>query len=155
MNLRCLIPLGLAAAICFCQDRAEATLGEAADTIAKDRKALSGVSQKTLSSARYRVQQMASGTGKTAIREYVSPSGIVFAVAWNGFVRPNLKVLLGSYHNDYQKALSRRARNPGHREMKLVSERLVVETWGHMRNLQGRAYLPGLLPEGVNIDEIR
>ncbi len=155
MNLRCLMPLGLAATICFGHGQAEATLGEPADTIAKDKKALAAVSQQSLSSARFRVQQMASGTTKTAIREYVSPAGVVFAVTWNGLVHPDLKVLLGSYHEEYRKALSRRTRNPGRREMKLVSERLVVETWGHMRNLQGRAYLPALLPEGVNIDEIR
>ena len=155
MNLRRLMSFCLAVTICFCHGRAGATLGEPADTIAKDRKALSGVSQKSISSARFRVQELASGTGKTTIREYVSPTGVVFAVAWNGLVRPDLRVLLGSYHEDYRKALSRRVRNPGRREMKLASERLVVETWGHMRNLQGRAYLPALLPEGVNIDAIR
>lgn len=155
MDLRCLMPLCLAGAFCLCYGRAEATLGEPADTIAKDRKALSGVSQKSTSNAHYRVQELASGTTRTAIREYVSPTGIVFAVAWNGLVHPNLKVLLGSYHDDYKKALSRRVRKPGRREMKLASDRLVVETWGHMRNLQGRAYLPALLPEGVNINEIR
>lgn len=155
MNLRCLMPLCLAATICLCHGLAEATLGEPAETIAKDRKALSGVSQKSHSYARFRVQEMASGTTRTTIREYVSPNGVVFAVTWNGLVHPDLKLLLGSYHDDYRKAHSRRARNPGRREMKLVSDRLVVEMWGHMRNLQGRAYLPALLPEGVNIDEIR
>lgn len=155
MNRHGVMPLCLAGAFCFCCGQAEATLGEPAITIAKDRKALSGLSRKLVSNARYRMQEMASGTTSAVIREYVSPSGVVFAVAWNGLVQPDLKVLLGSYHEDYSKALYRRARNPGRREMKLASDRLVVETWGHMRNLQGRAYLPALLPEGVNLDEIR
>ena len=34
-------------------------------------------------------------------------------------------------------------------------DRVVVEKWGHMRNLQGRAYAPALLPPGVSSDEIR
>jgi len=31
----------------------------------------------------------------------------------------------------------------------------VVETWGHMRAMRGRAYVPALVPAGVALDEIR
>lgn len=156
MNLRlCLVTLLLAVLAVTCCDRAEATLGEPAATIAKDTRAFSGVARKTVNRGNYRLQELASGTTSTTIREYVAPSGVVFAVAWNGLVHPDLKVLLGDYHSDYSKALARQPRQPGRRALKLKSGRLVVETWGHMRNLQGRAYLPALLPEGVNLDDIR
>jgi hypothetical protein len=37
----------------------------------------------------------------------------------------------------------------------LKANNVVVEKWGHMRNLQGRAYAPALMPQGVSVDEIR
>ncbi|WP_239027905.1 DUF2844 domain-containing protein [Geomonas subterranea] len=151
----CLISLCLALVISCRFGVAEATLGEPADTIARDTKKFSGVLQKSTNRARYRVQSIASGATATTVREYVAPSGVVFAVAWNGLVHPDLQVLLGNYHDDYRKGLSRNARQSGRRGARVTTERLVVETWGHMRNLQGRAYLPGLLPEGVSLDEIR
>ncbi|MBJ6800880.1 DUF2844 domain-containing protein [Geomonas propionica] len=156
MRLRLrLISLCLALVIsCRC-GVAEATLGEPAETIARDTKSFAGVLQKSATRGKYRVQSIASGTTATTVREYVAPSGVVFAVAWNGLVHPDLKVLLGNYHSDYRKGLSHAARQPGRRGAKVATERLVVETWGHMRNLQGRAYLPELLPEGVSVDEIR
>lgn len=150
-----LISLCLALVISFRCGVAEATLGEPADTIARDTRKFSGVLQKSLVRPRYRVQSIASGITATTVREYVSPSGVVFAVAWNGLVHPDLQVLLGNYHQDYRKALASAVREPGRRGTKVTTERLVVQTWGHMRNLQGRAYLPELLPEGVSVDEIR
>jgi hypothetical protein len=156
MNLRFrLTLLCLLVAVSSSYGVARATLGEPAETVAKDTKAFSGVARKAVDRSNYRLQEIASGTTSTMIREYVSASGVVFAVAWNGLVHPDLKVLLGSYHGDYQKALARQPRQPGRRGLIVTSNRLVVETWGHMRNLQGRAYLPALLPEGVNVDEIR
>ncbi|MBJ6750295.1 DUF2844 domain-containing protein [Geomonas anaerohicana] len=150
-----LISLCLALFIACRYGVAAATLGEPADTIARDTRKFSGVLQKSSVRAKYRVQSFASGTTATTVREYVTPSGIVFAVAWNGLVHPDLQALLGNYHQDYSKARSRAVREPGRRGAKVTTERLVVETWGHMRNLQGRAYLPELLPEGVSVDEIR
>ena len=46
-------------------------------------------------------------------------------------------------------------REPGRRNQKVETNRIVVEKWGHMRNLQGRAYVPALIPAGVSIDEIK
>ncbi len=149
------ISLSLALVIACRYGVAEATLGEPADTIARDTRKFSGVLQKSTARAKYRVQSIASGTTATTVREYVAPSGVVFAVAWNGLVHPDLHVLLGNYHQDYRKALSRAVRQHGRRGAKVTTDKLVVETWGHMRNLQGRAYLPELLPEGVSVDEIR
>lgn len=149
-----LIPLCLVA-LTFCCDRAGATLGEPAASVARDSKAFSGTLLKSTNRSNYRIQSIASGTSTTTVREFVAPTGVVFAVAWNGLVHPDLKVLLGSYDPEYRKALSRIRRQPGRQHSKVVSDRLVVETWGHMRNLQGRAYLPGMLPEGVSPDEIR
>jgi hypothetical protein len=85
----------------------------------------------------------------------VSPSGVVFGIAWNGLTYPDLTPLLGSYTSEYQKALSNVKRQHGHKYIKVKSDNVVVEKWGHMRNLQGRAYLPASIPQGVYVDEIK
>lgn len=131
---------------------AQATLGEAVDSIARDSKALSAVSRATISRSKYALQEISTGT--TTVREFLTPSGVVFAVAWNGLVHPDLRVLLGSYEQEYRTAQRKQPRKQGRRQTRVKTERLVVETWGHMRNLQGRAYLPGLVPEGVSLYEI-
>ena len=52
----------------------------------------------------YTVHEMQSSSG-TAVREYVSSTGTVFAVAWQGPWLPDLRQLLGPYFDDYQRAL--------------------------------------------------
>lgn len=133
--------------------RARATLGEAADSIDRDRRALLAVKRAAVSHGRFSTQEIASDA--TTVREFITPAGVVFAVAWNGLVHPDLKVLLGSYDLEYRSALRRQPRKQGRRQTQVKSERVIVETWGHMRNLQGRAYLPALVPEGVSLHEIR
>jgi hypothetical protein len=46
-------------------------------------------------------------------------------------------------------------RQPGRRHVTVKTDGVVVEKWGHMRNLQGRAYAPALIPQGVSVDEIK
>jgi len=141
-------------AVTWCSPRqAEATLGEGSASLAKDRKALSSTKSTSLSQANYTVQEITSDA--TLVREYLTASGVVFGVAWNGLVHPDLTTLLGSYASEYQVARSQTKHGHGQRHLRVRASRVVVETWGHMRNLRGRAYLPALLPEGVSFDEIK
>ena len=89
------------------------------------------------------------------MREYVSPSGVVFGIAWSGLVPPDLTQLLGSYAPEYQEALQQTPRQKGSRHLRVETPGVIVEKWGHMRNLQGRAYAPALIPPGVSVDEIK
>lgn len=130
-----------------------ATLGDSADSIESDRNVLSADRHAAAVRNGYTVQEVDAGS--TFVREYVSPSGVVFAIAWNGLIHPDLDQLLGSYIDDYRKAQQETPRTPGQRRLQLKTDRIVVEKWGHMRNLQGRAYDPALIPSGVSIDEIR
>lgn len=132
---------------------ASATLGETVDSVATDRKAMSAVKGATTTSSDYTIQEIVSDS--TTIREYISPGGIVFAVAWNGLTNPDLTTLLGSYTNEYQDALQKTPHEKGRRVYRIKASRLVVEKWGHMRNLQGRAYVPSLIPSGVSINAIK
>ncbi|HJV36678.1 DUF2844 domain-containing protein [Geomonas sp.] len=130
-----------------------ATLGEGADSVAKDRKALSATKRATTTrAANYSVQEVVSDT--VTVREFISPDGVVFAVAWNGLTTPDLTTLFGSYFPEYQDAKQQAPRRHGHKQSRVKSGNIVVETWGHMRNLQGRAYVPALVPGGVNLEEI-
>jgi len=129
-----------------------ATLGEGADSVTKDRHALSAAKRASTSHAKYTVQEIASDA--TTVREYLDLSGVVFAVAWNGMVHPDLTTILGSYAGEFKDAKRKMPRQHGLKRSKVQSSRVIVETWGHMGNLQGRAYLPALLPEGVSADEI-
>ncbi len=133
--------------------QAQATLGESVNSVAADKKALSAVHSAIRTSSKYTMYEFQSET--MTIREYVSPSGVVFGIAWNGLTHPNLTPLLGAYASEHQKALSRVKRQPGHRHVTVKSNNVTVEKWGHMRNLQGRAYAPALVPQGVNVDEIK
>ena len=132
---------------------AHAVLGGNADTIAADRKALQAVHRATIPHNGYTVEEVVSDA--TAVREYVSPSGVVFGIAWNGYVHPDLAQLLGSYWSEYSAARRKAARIFGRTHQQIATDNIVVEKWGHMRNLQGRAYVPGLVPAGVCIDEIK
>lgn len=133
--------------------QAQATLGESADSVTSDRKTSSTVLRATPTRNGYTVREFTSGAN--VMREYISPSGIVFAIAWNGLSHPDLTSQLGTYADEYRKALRKTTGRKGKRQVQVKAERVIVEKWGHMRNMQGRAYIPALIPSGVSIDEIK
>jgi len=154
-NISCRLFLCLAFSIAslFMVRPGDATLGQPADSVESDRIALSAVRGGTTMQNGYTVQEI--NYGGTAVREYVSSSGIVFAVAWNGIRHPDLTALLGSYTDQYRKTLQQTPRQPGVRHLSVRTDGVVVEKWGHVRDLRGRAYAPHLIPPGLDIDEIR
>jgi len=148
-----LVIMGFSIAILANAQRAQSALGGSVDSIEADKKALSAVQGAVASHTGYTVQEIASA-GNT-VREYVSPSGVVFGIAWSGLVPPDLTQLLGSYVGEYQEALQKTPRRKGSRHLRVDTPGLIVEKWGHMRNLQGRAYAPALIPPGVRVEEIK
>jgi len=130
-----------------------ATLGESVDSVESDRKVYSAVSHGTQSRNGYAVQDFT--TDGNVVREYISLSGVVFAIAWNGLSHPDLTSLLGTYLQEFQQALRNTSRQRGRRHMQVKANTVIVEKWGHMRNLQGRAYIPSLIPSGVSLNEIK
>jgi hypothetical protein len=143
-----LLPAALLAAV-----PARATLGGTADSVELDRRALSAVRTAGAIRGAYSVHELDAGTLR--VREYVSRSGVVFGVAWDGLSHPDLGMLLGSYAAAWREAERQTPRSPGHRHRTVSSGNLVVERWGHMRNLHGRAWDPALLPPRVKSDELR
>jgi hypothetical protein len=145
--------VGLVMAVLAGARQAQAILGESVDSVTTEQKNLSaarGVT--TVVHNDYTIQEVASDAN--TVREYVSSAGLVFAIAWDGRIHPDLTPLLGSYIGEYQEALRQTPRQPGRRHLQVKTDRVVVEKWGHMRKLQGRAYVPALIPPGVSLDEI-
>ncbi|HLH09962.1 MAG TPA: DUF2844 domain-containing protein [Terriglobales bacterium] len=101
----------------------------------------------------YNVHEM-KAAGGTAVREYVSNTGQVFGVAWDGPFRPNLQQVLGNYYNQFLNAAKNK--RGGHNAPLVINERgLVVQMSGHQRHFVGRAYVPQMLPQGVQAADIK
>jgi hypothetical protein len=99
--------------------------------------------------------QMKAQTG-TVVREYVSPEGRVFGVTWQGPFIPSMQQLLGTYFKQYTAGVkAQHDAGPGRRPLSIQQPNLVVHNTGHMRSFYGRAYDPGLLPEGITANTIR
>jgi hypothetical protein len=163
--------LALGAVIVFqAPDSAMATLGGPAQSIVVDQQALGGQvrmlnhpqsltgqqapldQSAALSNPAYTVEQISTPAG-VRVNEYLSVDGTVFAVSWRGPRPPDLSQLLGSYFAEFQAAAVSSSAQRSH--LRIRTDKLVVETSGHMRDLRGRAYLPALLPTGVSADEIQ
>ena len=139
----------LAAALSPCV--ASATLGEPEITVQTD-VARAHASIKSLQErTTYRVHEIALPTG-TVMREFVAPSGKVFAVTWQGPRRPDLRQALGQYFDAYVSAP--RSKFADRRHVQIQQGDLVVQAGGHMRALSGRAYLLSAIPSGVNIGDL-
>ena len=128
-----------------------AALGDDATSIQTDQAHLQASLRTTQKSA-YTMQELRTPSG-TAVREFVSASGKVFAVAWHGPSRPDLKQLLGTHFDEFRQFLQ--SRGPGHGPVLVQLPGLVVQLGGHMRDFVGRAYLPDDLPSGAHTEDIR
>jgi len=144
---------------------ARATLGESAATVARDASRMSATvtgqppapesALKAPAPAGFSVERFTTPAGVT-VSEYIASGATVFAVSWRGRTPPDVPALLGAYFKQYQNAAS--AGSPtryGLHHSSVSAPDVVVETAGHMGDMWGRAYLPAMLPPGVDQSEIR
>lgn len=129
-----------------------ATLGEPIDSAAKNLSSAK-VSQKVSSLEKYSVHQYEKN-GNT-VREYASENGVVFAVGWNGISKPDLNALFGSYYSEYVEGLNAVPKQYGVKTVSMKTSKMVVRRGGRMRDQKGFAYVPSLVPEGVNVEELQ
>jgi hypothetical protein len=132
--------------------RLQAALGDADSSVQSDQARMNGV-LRSVDRHGYVLHEITSPAG-TVTREFVSPGGKVFGVAWEGIDRPDLRQLLGPY---YRQALMAQAQQPRPRGAPVVIDtpELVIYEAGHMRSFHGHAYLPELVPQGVQASDIR
>ena len=128
-----------------------AGLGGDVASIEADRVRMKASSQMVASPA-YTVHEILTPSG-TKVREYLSPAGQVFAVAWNGPFMPDLQQLLGPSYDIFQQAAQ--SRRNGRGPLAVNHPSLVAHAGGHMRAFSGRAYVPLLVPANVSLDEIK
>ncbi len=102
----------------------------------------------------YTVSTLVAPTG-TVVRELVNAQQVVFAVVWQGPVLPDLAAFFGEHYVTFQRAAKER-RAAGQRGAPLLAQQpdLVMVSRGRMGRFQGHAYIPSLVPSGVNIQEL-
>jgi hypothetical protein len=135
---------------------AHASLGGGSTSVETDRlhmKVKYAASLTPSSTGSYTVHEMRLSTG-TLVRQYVSQTGVVFAVSWSGPFMPDLRQLLGP-HFDIMVARQAKQNHASHRYLSQHESDLVVESGGHPRSFFGRAYLPNTLPAGFSDKDIQ
>jgi hypothetical protein len=130
---------------------ASATLGEPEVTVQTDVARAHASIKSSQDRASYRVHEIQLPSG-TMMREFVAPNGKVFAVAWQGPSRPDLRQALGQYFDAY--ASAPRSKLTDRRHVQIQQGDLVLQAGGHMRALSGRAYLVSAIPSGVNVGDL-
>ncbi len=128
-----------------------AALGAGIDSVEVDRQQMRGQVQ-VVPAAGYTVHQIVTPT-TTVVKEYVSATGLVFAVSWQGPLLPDLRQTLGSYFDEFQKAA--RPTQVGHRHLDIEHSDLVVHSSGRMRAFYGVAYVPSLLPPNFSLQDVK
>lgn len=108
----------------------------------------------TPANAAYTVSTVTLSTG-TVVQEFVNAQQVVFAVAWQGPVLPDLAVFFGDHYVAFQRA-AKEKREAGLRGGPLLTQQsdLVMVSRGRMGRFQGHAYIPSLVPGAVNIREL-
>ena len=150
-NFRSLPVVALTVGLWLLARPAFAALGGDAASVTNDQVRM----QATLRSSQnqgYNVHELRDPAGNV-VREFASPEGKVFGVAWQGPLRPDFQQLFGTYFQQFADA----AKTHRHRSGPLVIEQpgLVVYSGGHMRAFFGKAYIPEMLPKGVPADVIK
>ena len=132
-----------------------ASLGGNVGTVEADRVQMRAAQLRIIRANAYTLHELQSPAGVT-IREYYAPGGTVFGVAWEGPWPPDMRQLLGSYFEQFQRANEAARSTRKTRGVLVVNDgSLVVRISGHARAFSGFAYAPGLLPQGVKPDVIR
>jgi hypothetical protein len=147
------VVLGIALVVIACPFSARASLGSNVASVESDRAQMKGATRIEQRPA-YDVHEISTAEG-TRVREFVSPAGNVFGVAWQGQFSPDMRQLLGAHFDEYEagvKAL--KSSYVGRRPLDLHLPGLVVQKNGHMRAYNGRAYIPEQVPAGVKVEEL-
>jgi hypothetical protein len=140
---------------------ARAVLGDSAASVLTDQARMKGT-LRSVDRGTYVMHEITTTTG--AVREFVSPGGAVFGVAWEGQFPPHFQQLLGAYYQQAQQASASQqpqqasaSQQPRARRAPIVVETpgLVFQQTGHARSFHGVAYIPQLIPNGVQASDIR
>jgi len=143
-----------------------AELGGSPLTLEADRAHLAA-SMQSSGAATHTLHTLSTSNG-SVIREYMNADGMIFAVAWRGPGRPDLRQLLGPAFDTFQTSVTAADFNAtlsstgnvvhhGRVRRPLIVEQrdLVVHSAGHPGAFFGYAYLPQKIPAGFTPDAFR
>jgi Protein of unknown function (DUF2844) len=136
-----------------------AVLGDTAASVLNDQARMKGT-LRSVDNHTYVMHEITAPSG-AVVREFVTPQGAVFGVVWEGQFPPDLQQLLGPYYQQAEQvqAAARQSENqaPRRRRAPIVIETpgLVLYETGHVRSFHGQAYIPQLVPQGVQTSDIR
>jgi hypothetical protein len=144
----------LPALVLVWQHPVAASLGGDIASVTADRMHSQGALQNITQTGTYTVHDMRMASG-TVVREYSSTTGRVFGVAWAGPWLPDLQQLLGPYFDRYQAGLRAAQKRRGRGPIVIDTPDLVVRVIGHPRAFSGTAYVPSMMPLGIQPESIR
>ena len=130
-----------------------AGLGDAEGSVNRDKVRMSARHTVT-SVSQYSVHDLVTPEGGR-FREYVSASGVVFAVAWHALYKPDLSTILGSSYPAYVQSAKVAAQQGGiKRQFRLTALDLVVHSASHLNVFSGYAYRNSMLPQSFNLPDL-
>ncbi len=104
--------------------------------------------------AQYSLHEFQSADG-SRFRQYVSSSGMVFAVSWRTLYKPDLSALLGTSYPGYSAAARVAAQRTGvQRYFQHDDLDLVLQSSAYLHVFSGFAFRRSMLPRGVNPEQI-
>lgn len=137
-----------------------AALGDNAASVLNDQARMKGT-LRSVDRHSYVMHEITTSTG-ARVREFVSPAGAVFAVAWEGQFPPNFRQLLGPYYEQAQQAAAQQKTDADAQQVRIRRGPVVIQSpgivfvqTGHTRSFHGQAYIPQLVPQGVQPGDIR
>ncbi len=138
-----------------------AVLGDNAASVLNDQARMKGTLH-SIDRQTYVMHEITAPSG-AKLREYVTPAGAVFGVAWDGQFPPNFEQVLGAYYQQAQQAVAEQkstdenSGQPVRRRGPAVIQTpgIVLVQTGHMRSYHGFAYIPQLIPQGATAADVR
>lgn len=139
-----------------------ATLGDNAASVLTDQARMKGT-VRSVDNQTYVMHEITATSG-AKVREFVTPGGAVFGVAWEGQQPPDLQQLLGPYYQQARQTrqvqlqdqnASQNAPRAHRAPVAIQTPGLVLYEGGHVRSFHGAAYIPQLIPPGVQASDIR
>lgn len=126
--------------------QAHAELGGKAASVDNDRVRLHArISRSAVTSTNVTQHDLTLADG-TVTRQFTNSAGVVFAVSWNGPMRPNLRQLFGAYYPRLQSAAAKTARLHARMAFTANDNDFVVRSGGHPGGFWGYAVLPAQVP---------
>jgi hypothetical protein len=146
------VALVVIAAATLVSTSASAGLGEPVASVAKDHLALHGATLAVTTREGYAIHETTTTDGAT-VRQFVSPSGTVFAVSWAGRTQPDLQLLLAKHYTRYLAAT--KEPHASHKVLSVATPDVVINVARHVRGFTGSALIPALVPAKVSVADLR